>query len=368
MKKLRNSAFFDFESVIRLFPLLLLVGMLSAFFGYRLYFPFLHLSLGYVDSFFVMCSLCLLVQFGIDSVPFFKTTVPGLIMNTVLTAESVLFLLFLQYHPVLSLLFAALTVGISAGIYRFVKKTNAHRKTDSSAFRRACRQHAAVLTAVILCLVLAVPAGIGAYSEYFAPSLSEEDWAAFVEYLNAYAEAEENGKKVLSAAEEPLAGLADWDDLSQKERERLLRTVAMTEKEALGIADEVELTVETVKTEQDTYGSYNDKLKRISISYEQLHEASLEEMLDTVLHEMHHAYVHYTVESLDFTSEEVQTGYYFKEAREWKENIENYRSANVSYSAYRNQPIEVAARAYAEDRIQVYLDIAEKADAATTVG
>ena len=71
---------------------------------------------------------------------------------------------------------------------------------------------------------------------------------------------------------------------------------------------------------------------------------------------MHHAFVHYTVENIDYDSELVQENYYYKQAREWKENTENYISSNTNYDEYRNQPIEADARDYAEERVEYYLE------------
>ncbi|MBQ3087054.1 MAG: hypothetical protein IJC45_06950 [Clostridia bacterium] len=370
MKKQYHTELGFCHATLRLYPLLLVVGMLTAFLGYRLYFPFLHLSLGYFESFILLCSVCLLVQCFIDSVPFFAATISGLVMSTILTIEAVLFLLFLQYYPIWSLLFAVVAVGLAVGFYRLVKKTSHRRNVNPSVFRKACRQHAAVLTVAVLCVVFAVPAGIGAYTEYVSDDLSAEEWAVFLQLLSeSNAEtAQYNSQPGVGSVENQLSALSEWDSLSQKERERLLRTVAITEKEALGIGSDVELYVVTDKLKENTYGNYNDKTKTITISYEYLHEASAEEMLETILHEMHHAYVHDVVYSLDFTSEEVQNGYYYKRAREWKENIENYHFASDDYYSYRAQPIEADARAYAEERVQMYLDIIEKTDAATTVG
>ena len=172
-----------------------------------------------------------------------------------------------------------------------------------------------------------------------------------------------------TVAETELAVLADWDTLSQAERERALRTVALHEMEELGIDGVAQLQVVTAKLDESTLGSYNDETKTVRINYEYLHDASLEEMLETVLHEMHHAYAHYVVQTLDFSSEEVQNGYYYKQAREWKENFENYRSASNGYYEYLHQPIEVAAREYASERAKVYMSLLpEQPDAASTIG
>ena len=58
--------------------------------------------------------------------------------------------------------------------------------------------------------------------------------------------------------------------------------------------------------------------------------------MQTILHEMHHAFVHYTVENIDYESKLVQDNYYYKQAREWKENTVNYISSSSNYDEYMN--------------------------------
>ena len=317
MKKQTRAGVSAYETTLRLYPLLLFVGSLTAFYGYRLYFPFLDLSLDSFTSFVVLCTICLLAQSIIDSVPFFKASLPGLIMGTVLTFEAVLFVLFVQYYPLWSLLIAALTVAIAVGIYRRVKNVSLQRNENTYQFRSACRQHAAVLTAAVLCFVLAVPSAIGVHTEYFADDLSAEEWEVFVQILSEATakEYEYESQRQPAVAQSYLDMLADWDDLSQEERERALRTVALNEMKELGIGADTQLQMVTAKLDEETLGSYNDQTKTVRINYEYLHDATLEEMLETVLHEMHHAYAHYVVQTLDFSSEEVQNGYYYKHTK-----------------------------------------------------
>lgn len=106
-----------------------------------------------------------------------------------------------------------------------------------------------------------------------------------------------------------------------------------------------------------TCGYYIDSSKEIFINYKYLNEGELKDVLQTILHEMHHAFVHYTVENIDYESELVQDNYYYKQAREWKENTENYISSNINFDEYQNQPIEADARAYAEERANIIWNI-----------
>lgn len=207
----------------------------------------------------------------------------------------------------------------------------------------------------VLCVVLLIPAGIGFYEEYYKYSLSSEEWAAFVEWFNE--DSEEVGKEEIANIpyEDKIADLVKWDKLNVAEKERVIRSIALIEKEELGICNDVEITVSTEKMSDYTCGYYIDSSKEIFINYKYLNEGEVEDVLQTILHEMHHAFVHYTVENIDYESELVRNNYYYKQAREWKENTENYISSSLNYDEYRNQPIEADARAYAEERVAFYL-------------
>ena len=74
----------------------------------------------------------------------------------------------------------------------------------------------------------------------------------------------------------------------------------------------------------------------------------------TLLHECRHAYQYHIISVLDWEDENVQTGYFFWEARIFKENWDSYVPYYRNFDAYKNQPIEKDASGYAESRISVY--------------
>lgn len=56
----------------------------------------------------------------------------------------------------------------------------------------------------------------------------------------------------------------------------------------------------------------------------------------------------------------MQDNYYYKQAREWKENVGNYISSDSDFDEHQNQPIEADARAYAKERVEYYLKYIEE--------
>lgn len=108
-------------------------------------------------------------------------------------------------------------------------------------------------------------------------------------------------------------------------------------------------------------GQYNRTTNRISINIKYLMDSSIpsESVIQTVAHETHHAYVNYLIANLDFENPLLQTPY-FQEVRLWRDNQEEYIDGSTGeFELYKNQPLEVAARAYAEEETKRILSYIE---------
>lgn len=358
MRKMKPKEAAIFEIFFRIIPIILTFGIILAFKGYSLYFSDFELSLGRIGSFGVAVVICTVVQMFVNSNPILKTTKAGIVTGTIITIETMLFMLFMQYHFWGSVVFISLFYLLSLWLNRKIVNINSERAEMTDRLFKWCKHRSSAIASFALCIAMLVPSCIGVYEEYHKYSLSAEEWVAFVEWFNEGNEEPDKNKESLIEHEDKLLGLSEWESLSLSEKERLIRSVALIEKEMLGIDDSVEITVSTEKMSDSTCGYYLDSTKEIFINYKHLNEAEMSEVLDTIIHEMHHAFVHYTVETLDFESETVKNSYYYKRAREWKENTENYISASTNFEDYENQPIEADARSYAEERVVVYLNFA----------
>ncbi len=356
MKKQEVQKLNAFRILFQTVPILLAFGMIIAFEGYDLYFADFDLSFGVVGSFLAAVFVCFGIQLFINTNPMLKTTKSGIVAGTMLTIELMLFLLFAQYHLLISGLIIVAIVLFSCWLTQKIICVNKGKRKITKKLKNWCRYRSHSLVAYLLCLVLIIPAGVGVYEEYYQYSLSAEDWTTFVEWFSEGSEEQQTDEQASIPYENKIADLLKWETLNVSEKERVIRAVALIEKEELGISNNVEITVATEKMSDYTCGYYIDSSKEIFINYKYLNEGKVEDVLQTILHEMHHAFVHYTVESIDYKSEFVQDNYYYKQARMWKENTENYISSSTNYDKYRNQPIEADARAYAEERVTVYLD------------
>lgn len=355
MKKYEEKRLNVFRSFFQTVPVLLAFGIIIVFERYDLYFPYLDLSFGCIGSFAIAIFICFATQVFVNTNPMLKNTKSGIVAGAVLTIEIMLLLLFAQYHFFVTAIIVAATVFVSLLITKNIIGVNKERRVMTKKLKLWCKNRSNSLVAYILCFVLIVPAGIGVYEEYCRNSLSSESWATFLEDFN---ENNKGGTGETTGAiphEDKIENLLKWETLSVAEKERVIRSVALIEKEELGISENVEITVFTEKMSEYTRAYYTNSSKEIFINYKYLNEGKVEDVLQTVLHEMHHAFVYYTVDNLDYESELVRDNYYYKQAREWKENTENYLSSNADYDEYKNQPIEVAARTYAEERVKVYM-------------
>lgn len=359
MKKQDGQKLNVFRVFFQTVPLLLAFGIIIAYEGYDLYFANFDLSFGFVGSFLVAILVCFGMQLFININPMLKNTKSGIVAGTVLTIEIMLFLLFAQYHLFITSMIIVAVLFFSSWLTQKIICVNKEKRKITPKLKKWCRNRSHSLIAYVLCLVLIAPAGIGVYEEYYKYSLSSEDWATFVKWFNEDSEEQKEEKDTIPHKDK-IVDLLIWDELNVSEKERVIRSIALIEKEELGISNDVEITVSTEKMSDYTCGYYINSSKEISINYKYLNEGNIEDVLQTIIHEMHHAFVHYTVESIDYESELVQDNYYFIQAREWKENTENYISSSTNYDEYRNQPIEKDARAYAEERVKYYLEYIEE--------
>ena len=360
MKKQEERKLNVFRIFFQTVPILFAFGIIIAFEGYNLYFADLDLSFGNVGSFLIAILICFVIQLFVNRNPMLNNTKSGIVAGTILTIELLLFLLFAQYHLLFTGVFIAAAIFFSSWLTEKIICINKEKRRVTKRLKRWCINRSHSLLTYVLCIALMIPAGIGFYEEYYKYSLSSEEWTAFVEWFSEESEEVKKDEKETILHADKISDLLKWDELNVTEKERVIRSIALIEKEELGISNDVEITVLTEKMSDYTCGYYIDSSKEIFINFKYLNEGKLEDVLQTILHEMHHAFVHYTIENIDYESELVQENYYYKQAREWKENVGNYISSDSDFDKYQNQPIELDARAYAKERVEYYLKYIEE--------
>lgn len=145
----------------------------------------------------------------------------------------------------------------------------------------------------------------------------------------------------------------EWKNLSTRKKSAVLQTVCNIEATYLGLDHELNLKIDNTR---NISGAYNEKKHTITICNV---EESPEDLLDTICHEAYHAMEWAVVDVYDSLPEDAQGLYYFANAMFWKKEFENYKSAEMEEDsadlfAYYFQETEIAARNYAEGKVEYY--------------
>lgn len=157
----------------------------------------------------------------------------------------------------------------------------------------------------------------------------------------------------LSKDDPILANLKDsvWRGLSDSERIEILQHVAEIEQIYLGIPAENILTVKKSILEPQTLGQFCNSTYEIKIQADHLKDPSFN-VLQTLLHECHHALARKEVELLETLPEKYQSLYLFRDVTKYQQEEGNYISEGPGYFA---QLLEIDAESYSKERLNDYL-------------
>ena len=150
--------------------------------------------------------------------------------------------------------------------------------------------------------------------------------------LNKFAKADDGGEKMDIVLDNFQEG--KWGDLSLEEQKQSMTDLAGCVAADTGNENPPEI-VFTSDMPDGSYGSYDSSTNTITINENMLDDSA--EAVDTVAHEMWHAYQQQC--ALDPTSAKGQ---------EYQEGFENYISPEYDFEGYQNQMVEAEARDYAQ--------------------
>lgn len=144
-----------------------------------------------------------------------------------------------------------------------------------------------------------------------------------------------------------------WQTWSLSEKITILQRLVDFESDILGIPS---VPIKADMIGDFTLGAIDNEQNEIWINTEHLANSSAEDCIRTICHEVYHSMQYYLVTSLDWNNAALQTPY-FAELQTWSQNQNNYKNAWVyGFDEYENQPIEVAAREYAEIETKRIID------------
>ena len=143
-----------------------------------------------------------------------------------------------------------------------------------------------------------------------------------------------------------------WQDLTTAQRINTMQTICNIEVYYLGLPCAV--TVSGANLPENTLGSYDDSSRAVSISIEHLENDPVEEVLDTLLHEIYHCYEHRLAEVYTSADPELQRLRLFRDAADYAGEVAQPVDPEEDYSAYAAQAMETDSRAYAAAGVQEY--------------
>lgn len=143
-----------------------------------------------------------------------------------------------------------------------------------------------------------------------------------------------------------------WEDLNTHGRIDVLQIVCNIETHYLGLNDPV--TVQGDNLSPYTLGSYSDAQRLIRINLNHIENDPVEDVLSTILHEIHHSYEHRLAEVFDNISPEYRYLRLFKDAAHYSQEVDDYINPRDDYYEYMTQWLEMDSETYAELGVQEY--------------
>lgn len=266
--------------------------------------------------------------------------------------EMLSMLVFAQWHFVTFTILFVLLIAIEIILMICLRRDERRHRYSEKRHRmyKTIFKRCSVLAVAVIC---AVPCFMSAFFyDYKSPTYraEEEIWNRIftnTEQLDEQAIEsdiyQENSDLLDCFCEE------QWKHYNIVEKITIMQELVNFESKRLGIPT---IPISTTMLGAFTLGQYSEESNEILINIEHLAEATIDECIDTVCHETFHSYQSYLVNGMDWENDILQSEY-FSELRSWKENQEDYKSAWISgFEAYENQPLEVAARQYAEEETQ----------------
>ena len=150
-----------------------------------------------------------------------------------------------------------------------------------------------------------------------------------------------------------------WETLSFQEKVDVAQAIAYCEGNYLGIPQK--MVVVATDMDESVLGGYQDYSYRIMIDTEHLRHSSAEAVLNTILHEAYHCYQERCVEIYEKLEPEERNLMLFYRTAFYADEFENYIGGNEDIDGYRNQAVEIDARAYAEENVKEYYRLIEEA-------
>lgn len=180
--------------------------------------------------------------------------------------------------------------------------------------------------------------------------------SASLEVMNSYGEDYnfENNAQMISKIRPEI-----WEHLSFQEKIDVAQAIAHCEANYLGLPDKVVVVAKDL--DEYVLGNYEDYTYRISIDTEHLQYSMAEDVVRTILHEVYHCYQRRCVEVYKKLEPEERNLMMFYRTADYAQNFNNYIDGTKDFDGYSEQALEIDAREYAMQNVEVYYSLIEEA-------
>jgi len=240
----------------------------------------------------------------------------------------------------------ALGVGVLYGVLVVINYTRdrAGKRTTASVQKcvYGCFMGARTIVAVGMAVLLVGNwmglTTVGQRNENLFSGVQEDSDLAFANHMDT----------VLLLQEE------QWETLTLSRRMDVLKLCADIQCHNLGM-EPVKVCAKT--TEADTLGYYSDSARTVTLNLEHLATGEAREVLDTLFHEIHHAYAHRLAEVYGTLDEEGRKLVLFRDAAGYAHGFANYIDADEDPVGYFYQKVEVDANLFAGHAVAEVYDL-----------
>lgn len=284
--------------------------------------------------------------------PFRKSCCNGTwteLLFNIVPVELVLMISFAQWHFIISVILLSILIVFEAVLFLVLREHEHRHKITKKRHRmyKAVFGRCSVLAMSVICVV---PCCLSLFVYGVQPPGYEPEPSI---WDRMYAENNEStdAENITDDSYQENTSLwncfreSQWKEWSVREKITIVQKLVDFEAGRLGIPS-VPVKAKMIGT--FVQGAYNDESNEIYVNTEYLAEFSVDECIRTVCHEVYHAFQYYLITTLDMDNPALQTAY-FEELQSWFQNQDDYKTVmEHGFDAYENQPLEVAAREYAD--------------------
>lgn len=225
------------------------------------------------------------------------------------------------------------------------KSKTKRRKKGLYALRK---MYVPIFSCVVVCVLIIRIFGISGYTNISATKTTD---ANSEEIVTHYEEAMKNINVLV------------WKDLNEQQRVDTLQSICDYECACVLGCDTA--TVQAGYTKEDnTLGEYNHVTNTVLININHLREDDVEDTLNTLLHEVRHAYQHTVIDMFNKVEGKLDEKDLrlpiFRYASSLRENFDDYKSGNNDFYEYYGQASEEDSRDWAEEEVYKYTKIIYK--------